>query len=67
MTKELKSYNSEEAAEFLHLSTNTVLKRVGSGELVAYKPGRRWVFLEEDLVAYLKSTQPYIPAPRKFN
>ncbi len=66
VTKELKSYSAEEAAEFLHVSKKTVCRRVASEELVGYKPGRKWVFLEEDLVAYLKSTQPYIPTLTKF-
>jgi len=59
--KRLKSYGTKEAAEFLHIHPDTVTSRACAGELVGYKPGRRWVFLEEDLIAYLKSTQPYFP------
>jgi excisionase family DNA binding protein len=56
----LRSYGVQEAAEFLRLSKDTVCRRARNGELEGYKPGRRWVFLEEDLIAYLKSTQPPI-------
>ncbi len=59
--KSLKSYGTKEAAEFLRISPGSICSRAASGELVGYKPGRRWVFLEEDLIAYLKSTQPYFP------
>ncbi len=61
MEKSLKSYGTKEAAEFLRISPGSMCRRAASGELVGYKPGRRWVFLEEDLIAYLKSTQPYVP------
>ena len=61
MEKSLKSYGTKEAAGFLRISPGSICRRAASGELVGYKPGRRWVFLEEDLIAYLKSTQPYIP------
>ena len=61
MEKNLKSYGAKEAAEFLRLTPKFVCSRAASGALVGYKPGRRWVFLKEDLIAYLKSTQPYIP------
>jgi excisionase family DNA binding protein len=61
MEKSLKSYGTKEAAEFLRINSGTVCRRAARGELVGYKPGRRWVFLEEDLIAYLKSTQPYFP------
>ena len=61
MEKSLKSYGTKEAAEFLRINSGTVCRKASSGELIGYKPGRRWVFLEEDLIAYLKSTQPYFP------
>jgi excisionase family DNA binding protein len=44
----------EEAAAFLGMHPVTVLKKVRAGEIPAAKPGKRWVFLEEDLVAYLR-------------
>ncbi len=56
--KQPKTYIAEEAADFLHIHKNTVQKRACSGEIKGYKPGRRWVFLEADLIEYLKSTQP---------
>lgn len=59
--KNLKSYRTKEAAEFLRIYPGTLCRKANSGELVGYKPERRRVFLEEDLIAYLKSTQPYVP------
>jgi excisionase family DNA binding protein len=44
----------EEAAAFLGLHPVTVLKKARAGEIPAAKPGKRWVFLKEDLVTYLR-------------
>jgi len=46
--------NLEQAARFLHLSPGTLRERAACGEVPAAKPGRRWVFLRDDLVAYLR-------------
>ncbi|WP_210397306.1 helix-turn-helix domain-containing protein [Motiliproteus sediminis] len=43
----------KEAAAFLHLSPSTLGMLARSGKIKAAKPGKRWVFLERDLVAYL--------------
>ncbi|WP_078485476.1 helix-turn-helix domain-containing protein [Solemya velum gill symbiont] len=51
----MKTYALEEAAAFLYLSPATLRQKVKSGEVKAVKPGRRWVFLEADLVSYLHS------------
>ena len=56
--KGLKSYNSTESGRFLQLTPEAVCDRARRGELVAYKPGRAWVFLEEDLIRYLQTTRP---------
>ncbi len=61
MEKSLKSYGTKEAAEFLRISPGSICSRAASGELVGYKPGRRWVFLEDDLIKYLKSTRIQLP------
>ena len=47
-----------EAARLLGMSPVTLRKRAAAGMVPAYKPGRAWVFLEEELLAYLKSKKP---------
>ena len=32
--------------------------RARSGEIPAYMPGRKWVFLQDELLEYLKTTTP---------
>ena len=45
----------EAAAAFLHMSPAVLRQKARQGRVRATKPGKRWVFLEEDLVAYLRS------------
>ena len=42
-----------EAAALLKMSAETLRQRAASGVIQAYKPGKRWVFLESDLHDYL--------------
>ncbi len=50
-----KTYSLIEAAEFLHMSAAALGALARSGKVKAAKPGKRWVFLETDLVAYLNA------------
>lgn len=50
----MKTYDINEAAEFLKVDRTTALERAASGELPGAKIGRAWVFLESDLVEYLR-------------
>lgn len=43
----------EEAAEILFMSPAALGQLARTGKIKAAKPGKRWVFLENDLVAYL--------------
>ena len=45
------------AAAFLHLHPHTLQERAKAGIVKGAKPGRRWVFLEADLEAYLRGLQ----------
>lgn len=47
-----------QAAEFLKAHPETVRRRAATGELSGAKVGRSWVFLQADLVAYLRSLYP---------
>jgi excisionase family DNA binding protein len=51
----MRTLNLQQAAQFLKLHPITVLQRARAGTLPAAKPGKRWVFIEEDLAAYLRS------------
>ncbi|MBA4285802.1 MAG: DNA-binding protein [Xanthomonadaceae bacterium] len=44
-----------EAAAYLHLSPVVVRRRAAAGVIPAAKPGKAWVFLEDDLAAYLRA------------
>jgi excisionase family DNA binding protein len=47
--------NLEQAAAFLYLHIETVRRLAQGGVLPAAKPGKRWVFIQEDLAAWLRS------------
>lgn len=50
----MKTLNLEQAAAFLHMHPYTVMQKVHAGEIPAAKPGKRWVFIEDDLADYLR-------------
>jgi excisionase family DNA binding protein len=50
----MKTYDIIEAAEFLKVDRTTALELAGLGELPGAKIGRAWVFMESDLVDYLR-------------
>ena len=50
----MKTFDLIECADFLKVDRNTVMKLAGRGELLGAKIGRAWVFLEEDVVAFLR-------------
>lgn len=56
----MKTLNLEQAAEFLHMHPYTVMQKVHAGQILAAKPGKRWVFIEDDLAEYLRAQ--YRPA-----
>jgi excisionase family DNA binding protein len=44
---------AEEAADFLRVSTKTVLKLARDGDLPAQKVGRAWRFCRSELLSYV--------------
>jgi len=54
----LRTLTLEEAANFLHMHPEEVRTRAKRGLLPGAKTGRRWVFLEIDLVEFLRSRYP---------
>lgn len=51
----MKTLNLNEAAQFLKLHPEEVRRRAKTGIIPGVKLGKRWVFIEDDLAAYLRS------------
>lgn len=49
----MRTLDLHEAAGFLRMSPAVLRRHAREGRLKAAKPGKRWVFLEDDLAAYL--------------
>ena len=49
------TFNLHQAAKFLGINKETARRRAVTGQLPAAKVGRSWVFLQEDLVTYVRS------------
>src|SRR5690606_10087555 len=50
--------NLEQAAALLHMNTETVRRLAKQGTLPAAKPGKCWIFIEEDLAQWIRSLYP---------
>lgn len=51
----MKTLDLQEAAAFLKINREELRKKVKGGLVPGAKAGKRWVFIEDDLVAYLRS------------
>ena len=51
----MRTLNLTEAAIFLRMHPEEVRRRAKLGQLPGAKPGKSWVFLENDLVEYVRS------------
>ncbi|WP_218814174.1 helix-turn-helix domain-containing protein [Rickettsiella endosymbiont of Dermanyssus gallinae] len=51
----MKTFDLEEAAQFLKMNPEGLRRLVANGKIPAAKPGKRWCFLEEDLANYIRS------------
>ncbi len=51
----MKTLGLHAAAAFLHCHPEELRRRAKAGGIPGAKVGRAWVFLEEDLAAYLRS------------
>ena len=58
MNEIYKTLTLEEAAAFLMMSPAVLRQKAKAGIIKGAKPGKRWVFLECDLAAYLRSLYP---------
>lgn len=50
----MKTFDLDECAQFLKISSPAVFEMASRGELPGARIGRSWVFLEEDLVEYVR-------------
>lgn len=50
-----RTLNLKEAAELLNMSPRTLQAKAHAGEIPGAKPGKKWVFIDEDLHAYIRS------------
>ncbi len=51
----MKTLNLSEAAQFLKLHPEEVRRRAKAGTIPGAKLGKRWAFIEDDLVEYIRS------------
>ncbi|RNE89843.1 DNA-binding protein [Marichromatium sp. AB31] len=51
----MRTLDLHEAAEFLRMHPETLRRRAVAGEIPSAKPGKCWVFIEADLVDWLRS------------
>jgi excisionase family DNA binding protein len=51
----IKTLTLQEAAELLKMHPEELRRRARAGKVPAAKPGKQWVFIEEDLQNYLRS------------
>ncbi len=55
MANEYHTLDLIEAAQFLRMSPAVLRQKAKRGIIPGAKPGKRWVFLERELAAYLRS------------
>lgn len=53
----------DEAAEFLKVSKSFLYKLTSNGTIKHYKPGRRIVFLESDLLSFIEESKVHRRSP----
>jgi len=51
----VNTLNLKQAAELLHMGESTVRERASAGDIPAAKPGKEWVFVDVDLIEWLRS------------
>ncbi|MDE3208630.1 MAG: helix-turn-helix domain-containing protein [Pseudomonadota bacterium] len=54
----MRTLTLKEAAEFLHVHPVTLLRMTRNGKIPAAKPGKCWVFIDIDLLDWLRAQYP---------
>jgi excisionase family DNA binding protein len=67
----VQTFNLIEAAQFLRIHPDTLQRRAAAGEIPGAKPGKCWVFVDVDLVEWLRKSYKTAPTssfvePRTF-
>ncbi|WP_082769112.1 MULTISPECIES: helix-turn-helix domain-containing protein [Methylomonas] len=57
----MKTLNLQDAAELLMIHPTTLLVKAKAGEIPGAKPGKCWVFIDVDLLDWLRSQYTYRP------
>ena len=55
---QIETFNLSKAANFLGINQEVLRRKTASGEIPGVKIGKRWVFLNIDLVDWLKTQYP---------
>ena len=68
MTMNTRTLNVEEVCSLLKIHCSTLYQKIASGEIPAARIGRSWVFVEEDVIGYVrkqykKESTPAAPQP----
>lgn len=50
----MESLGADDAASFLKMSKASLLRKARRGDIPGHKPGRSWVFIKEDLIAFIR-------------
>ncbi|MBR8032313.1 helix-turn-helix domain-containing protein [Burkholderia vietnamiensis] len=50
----MRTFDLQECADFLKVDRTTAMKLAQRGDIVGARIGRAWVFLEDDVVAFLR-------------
>jgi hypothetical protein len=58
----MKTLSLIEAADLLHMSPSSLRAKAKEGIVPASKPGKRWVFIQQDLFDFLRSQQQEVKA-----
>jgi len=53
-----------DAAALLHMSEDALMRKARAGIIPGCKPGRQWVFLEVDLIEWMRSQYSQTPKTR---
>ena len=55
MENDYETFNLSQAAQFLNMSVSALRYKAKQGIINGAKPAKRWVFIKQDLVAYIRS------------
>ncbi|MBU2843801.1 helix-turn-helix domain-containing protein, partial [Acidithiobacillus thiooxidans] len=66
ITPRKRTLDLQEAADFLKISKEALRRKVCKGLIRGAKPGKRWAFLEDDLVDYFQGGSKNSPLPVKY-